>query len=133
MYFQPGRVVTLVPDPEGSVWGVAYKIPLESCENVRNHLDHRERGGYTRVYVTFNPREKNIKPFKIMLYIGTSDNPQYMPADDEEIARVIKDSIGPSGPNTEYLFNLAEYVRNNIPEDQDSHLFGIERLVKEKS
>lgn len=67
----------------------------------------------------------------IMLYIGTSDNPLYKPAGDVEIAKVIHDSIGPSGPNTEYLFNLAEYVRQYIPEDKDRHLFEIERLVKQ--
>ena len=131
LIFQPGRVVTLVPDPNQLVWGVAYKIPLENEEHVRSHLDYREKGGYTRVCVLFHPREKNIESFSIMLYIGTADNPLYYPADDNDIASVINRSIGESGKNSDYLFNLADFVRQFIPEDDDSHLFKIERLVRE--
>ena len=65
-----------------------------------------------------------------MLYIGSADNPLYSPSDENEIAKVIYTSVGESGKNSEYLFNLAQFVRQNIPEDQDSHLFEIERLVK---
>ena len=129
--FQPGRVATIVPDPNGIVWGVAYKISSENIEGVTNHLDYREKGGYTKVYVTFHPRENGLESFQIMLYIGTSDNPLYKPAENNEIASVINQSSGPSGENAEYLFNLAEYVRRHIPEDTDNHLFEIERLVNQ--
>ena len=112
------------------MWGVAYKIPHERREHVKTHLDHREKEGYTPVNATFHPKDKNTQSFTIMLYIATVDNPHYFPSENEEIALTIANSVGPSGKNTEYVFNLAEYIRKHIPEDDDSHLFDIERLVK---
>nr|CAB3230353.1 cation transport regulator-like protein 2 [Phallusia mammillata] len=127
---KPGRVVTLTPASNDVVWGVAYKIPEEKVTDVRNHLDYREKGGYSAVNVEFYPRDSNLAPFKLMLYIGNPGNPNYAgPAEHSEIAKIIASSVGPSGKNTEYLFNLAKYVRDNIPEDKDSHLFDLERLV----
>ena len=122
-------MATLVQDPDHSVWGVAYKVPQEIVDDVRNRLAYREKD-YDTHSLTFYPRENNRKEFQIMLYIGSPNHPNFGPADESEIAQVIKDSIGPSGRNTEYLFKLANYVRKYIPEDQDNHLFQLERLVK---
>ena len=41
------------------------------------------------------------------------------------------DAHGHCGSNVEYVVNLAEYCRNHIPEDNDRHLFELERKVKE--
>ncbi|KAJ3142481.1 hypothetical protein HK101_003313, partial [Irineochytrium annulatum] len=61
----PGRVVTVMPSPlhalhyphdhppggrgtvgeDEGVWGVVYKVRAEDVENVRAHLDHREKNG----------------------------------------------------------------------------------------
>jgi cation transport regulator ChaC len=40
---------------------------------------------------------------------------------------------GPSGPNNQYLFRLAEAIRRIAPEseNEDLHLFGLEKLVME--
>ena len=132
LLFQPGRVVTLTPDPNGIVWGVAYKIPENHVELVKSQLDYREKGGYSTVMAEFHPRAEDIHPFPLMLYIGTPDNPNYAgPAEDKEIADIIKVSVGPSGKNIDYLFNLAQFVRENIPEDNDTHLFTLESLVRQ--
>ena len=129
MIFQPGRVATLVQDSDHLVWGVAYKVPQEIVDDVKNRLAYREKD-YDTHSLTFHPRENNRKSFQIMLYIGSPNHPNFGPADEKEIAHVIKRSTGPSGRNTEYLFKLAEFVRKHIPEDNDKHLFDLERLVK---
>ncbi len=43
----PGRVVTLIPDPDAHCAGMAYLITPE----VFDHLDHREKNGYLREVV----------------------------------------------------------------------------------
>lgn len=54
---RPGRVVTLLAstDSNDKVWGIAYKISTENIDNVVNHLDFREKGGYKKKTVLFYP------------------------------------------------------------------------------
>jgi cation transport regulator ChaC len=113
------------------VWGVAYEIPAEDAERIRAHLDYREKGGYRPVRVKFHPQDCEIKPFDLEIYIGTPDNPFFLgPAEMEDIAQQIYHSEGPSGKNTEYLFELANALRTIIPQCDDNHIFELEKLVK---
>ncbi|XP_029668549.1 putative glutathione-specific gamma-glutamylcyclotransferase 2 [Formica exsecta] len=54
---RPGRVVTLLTstNPNDEVWGLAYQISTENIDNVVNHLDFREKGGYKKKTVLFYP------------------------------------------------------------------------------
>lgn len=94
-------------------------------------MDFREKGGYTKHDVTFYPSEVIESPIHLNIYIGTSDNEEYLgPAPIEDIANQILCSVGPSGKNIEYLLNLANAVRQLFPDEYDEHLFELEKRVK---
>ncbi|KAI9295330.1 ChaC-like protein [Neoconidiobolus thromboides FSU 785] len=147
----PGRVVTLLThdhwsslgdehgtDEEARTFGVAYKIPDDKIEEVKQHLDFREKNGYTLHKVdVYEPglQEPIIK--QVDIYIGTPDNEAFMgmiPID--ELASHIYKSKGPSGSNIEYLLNLCEASRITFPAvPLDPHLVALEervlKLIKE--
>ncbi|XP_050405300.2 putative glutathione-specific gamma-glutamylcyclotransferase 2 [Patella vulgata] len=128
---KPGRVVTLVPDKDEVVWGVAYYVNENDAEQVRSYLDYREKDGYKPHTVQFNPTLSEKEPFELILYIGTEDNPFFLgPAPIKDIASQIYYSVGPSGKNLDYLLNLAESLRQLAPHAEDNHLFTIEQEVK---
>ena len=93
----PGRVVNLLAsdNPESRVWGVAYEIPDEQWEGgVREHLDHREKGGYKQQKTLFHPKESGESPIEVTLYLGPKDDKQYAgPAPLEEMALTILKSV----------------------------------------
>jgi cation transport protein ChaC len=139
----PGRVVTLVhkedwdvfsgsdsfPDDD-IVWGVAYTIdPIYEAE-VRDYLDYREKDGYTletlNIYGIVDNSEKIII-YNAFCYVGRNDNPSFIGSEPIDLlARRIWQSVGPSGPNKEYLYNLAAAVKQLAPESYDSHLNALE-------
>lgn len=126
----PGRVVTLVPEAGSSVTGVAFELPEESIEATLDALDFREKGGYERVLVdAFDIQSNELLPEKCLSYIASQDNDEYLgPAPDDAIAAQIAASKGPSGPNTEYLFKLADGLR--AIGALDEHVFKLEQLVR---
>ncbi|XP_050313342.1 putative glutathione-specific gamma-glutamylcyclotransferase 2 [Anthonomus grandis grandis] len=135
----PGRVVTLIPaNKESRVYGIAYRIPDDEVDKVIEHLDFREKGGYERCPVMFYPKDQQAhQPFEMIIYLASHENPNYAGhADLDDIARTVVDSIGPSGPNIDYVCNLAKVMREVLPEAKDDHLFELEEkvlaLLKEK-
>lgn len=113
------------------VWGMAYEIANDDIEQVKAHLDFREKNGYTQTDVLFYLGEDPTTQIHLKIYIGTVDNEEYLgPAPIEDIAKQIYLSSGPSGKNVDYLLNLANAVRQLFPEDTDEHLFDLEKNVK---
>ncbi|ORZ29408.1 ChaC-like protein [Catenaria anguillulae PL171] len=143
----PGRVCTLIPyaewtkvpgdefrDAEDSVtWGVAYRIPDDKVKAVKAHLDHREKDGYSEVYVdvyaAYDAREPVLR--HVLCYVGHTDNESFVGHEPiDELAAVIAGAVGPSGRNDEYLLNLARVMRELAPEAVDHHLFALEEKVE---
>lgn len=58
------------------MWGVAYKIKEQDIEEVTEHLDFREKNGYSKKSVLFHPKE-NMKPFELTLYVASEENESY--------------------------------------------------------
>ncbi|KAH8368197.1 hypothetical protein KR084_008318 [Drosophila pseudotakahashii] len=129
---RPGRVVTLLPgDPvEDRVYGVAYRIAASQKGAVLDHLDYREKNGYERCSLEFHEYPNTTaaggggEPIQVIMYVATQANDSYagdvwqVPC----IARQIFSSAGPSGPNREYLFNLAAAMEQLFPGAVDEHL-----------
>ncbi|KAJ3566705.1 hypothetical protein NP233_g6829 [Leucocoprinus birnbaumii] len=133
----PGRVVTLVHKEdwdkfseadafphEDVVWGVAYTIdPAYEAED-----------GYTMetldIYGIVDGQEQVII-HNAFCYVGRNDNPSFIGSEPLNIlADRIWRTVGPSGPNKEYLYKLADSVRELSPNSYDSHLFALEEMVQ---
>jgi cation transport regulator ChaC len=124
----PGRVVTLIPEPDQQTWGVAYRVPGEDREEVLERLDFREKGGYERHFTSVRHND-GVVADEALVYVATRDNPNWGgPAPLDDIARVIAESHGPSGPNIEYLLRLADSLREM--QAHDEHVFELEREVR---
>lgn len=138
VFLQPGRVVTLIhsENPDAKVWGMGYKIAESNKTDVLNHLDHREKNGYERHKVVFYPypvsETQSNEPKSILLYLATKENPSFAGENDslEKIANQILGAAGESGRNVEYVFKLADAMRQLYPGEDDDHLFELERILK---
>jgi glutathione-specific gamma-glutamylcyclotransferase len=120
----PGRVVTLVPDPGALCHGMAYLVTPEEFA----HLDHREKNGYLRLATEIVFEDGSS--VEGLVYIATHENAAFLgPASALDIARQIAEARGPSGPNRDYLLELAKALRElGKP---DPHVFEIERHLVE--
>ena len=102
----PGRVVTLIPDPKATCWGIAYRLPDGETSDIYRQLDHRERGGYERHPVDLETRDGR-RLTDVDLYVAREDNPDYLGfAEIAEIASQVARARGPSGSNREYVLRL---------------------------
>jgi len=146
---QPGRVVTVIEShdwhrligdteaqtPEDAVWGVAYRIDPEKEEEVRAYLEYREKNGYTQhqvhVYTLGQDGHEVVAVSDAAIWIGKMDNPAFVGYEEmSALARLIFGRIGPSGPNKDYLYKLAEAVRHLYPHVRDDYLFDLEGRVR---
>ena len=117
----PGRVVTLVESSGESCYGRAYLIEPDIFE----HLDHREKNGYTRHNVTIHFGGTQAQG---ITYIGVPGNFAFLgEAPLDQIAAQIGRCEGPSGTNRDYLLQLARSLRSM--EVADPHVFALEELV----
>jgi len=123
----PGRVVTLVPGDGFECRGMAFRLHEESDAQILAQLDVREKGGYEQVISPLHlPDGTTVDG---ITYIASIDNPMFLgDAPVADIVRQIAKSVGPSGANSEYLFELASAFRQYGIED--SHVFELETALR---
>ena len=133
------------------MWGVCYQLD-DSTEEAAQHLaklDIRERR-FDKIILSFYPVcditneggngysasfiddmahpmvEANSIPS--LAYIARPNGPLFLgDAPIDVIALEASKAAGPSGPNSEYIFKLADFMRKYVPQVDDMHLFAIER------
>lgn len=105
----PGRVVTLRPKAGARCAGMAFL--LEACNaSTLRYLDEREQDGYDRV--TVDLMFANGVCCAGLTWIASEGNSSWRGGEaEEEVAKLIARSIGPSGSNSEYLFQLEHALR----------------------
>lgn len=130
-----GRVATLVEREEGQVWGRAFLLRDDDASSRASlsYLDQREAklGGYSVRFVQFRPRDPREDPFHALVYIATASNPLYLgPASHVQLADEVLAARGFCGANAEYVLKLARFMREEVPDAWDEHLFTLESVVK---
>ena len=145
----PGLVATLLSDEQleaiglrdaaaapSSTCGVCYRVGPDDVQEVLANLDFREKGGYTRAVVEVTPAGPDAasrRPVTALLYSATPDNPGFdggMLKDLPRAAKTISAARGPSGPNIDYLENLARWC-GEVGE-ADAHVEALMWLLPQK-
>lgn len=114
----PGRVVTLIEAPGERCAGVAFLVEPD----VFDHLDFREKNGYERVGVDI--RFDNDVVAGVMYRAAETNHAFLGPAAVDDIAALVRRSVGPSGSNRDYVLELARALRDRGIVDE--HVFDIE-------
>ncbi|VDP90126.1 unnamed protein product [Echinostoma caproni] len=157
---KPGRVATIIPtdEAESRVWGCAYEIVgQEEVKAALEHLNEREviNGGYDFVETDFHPIRPEpgmLTKFKAWVCVHISDtelcdstllrgsSQADIPCDLylgeaplEVQASQIASARGTCGSNSDYVFRIASFMRNEVPIEQsstdDPYIFVLERLI----
>ncbi len=100
---RPGRVLTLAANTGASTTGVVYFVEAPALELLLR-LDYRERAGYQRINLeVWTDAERH----QAVTWIAPPGNPYdagQLPLD--ELALHIRSCHGPSGANSDYVFQL---------------------------
>jgi glutathione-specific gamma-glutamylcyclotransferase len=126
----PGLVATLVEEPRGECAGVLYRIIESDWDSVIGALDHRERGGYLREALTVRTASDDgaVRDVSAVAYRADPQGPLYAgELAIEQIARMARDAVGPSGYNAEYVLRLAECLHEL--DVYDEHIFSVANRV----
>ena len=81
----------------------------------------------------YSKQTNNTKPINAIVYYATPQNKNYTGEEDEEkIASIISMSHGVAGHNIEYLFRITDFMREYLPNEDENHLYKIDRIVRSK-
>ncbi len=116
----PGRVVTLVREQDAVCGGLAFLPAAHDWPAIIAALDVREQNGYAvhAVELAFDDGSRVAG----ITYVAGPHNPSFVgPAPLHEMAAQIARSHGPSGPNLEYLLQLAHVLEQHGIHDEEVH------------
>lgn len=107
-----------------------FRIAEDKIKEVLDHLDYREKNGYNRYETTFYPLD-DTEPKPTIVYLANEQNPSWNGNHSlADIAEQIYTSVGPSGRNIDYVFNLCAAMREHFHDVKDDHLYELESLLK---
>ncbi len=96
-------------------------MDADTIEETFATLDHREKNGYERYSVQLQMAQR-ANAIPAITYIAPAGNHAYLgPAPLAALAAQIRTSQGPSGRNVDYLFALAQALREL--DAHDPHVF----------
>ncbi len=105
----PGLVLALDRDPQGACLGVAYRIEDAAAEATVAYLRERELISYAYDEERHPVALDGGGVVEAICYVSNRGHAQYRGGLSlEEQAEVIARSVGPMGPNAEYLTNTVE-------------------------
>ena len=122
-------------DEDNLVWGVVWSIDPAHGRKVRAYLDEREKAGYTceraTVYERADDGSEAVVREDCSIYVGHVDGPDFAgPMQADALARHIHASVGPSGRNKDYVYELATIVKTLSPHSADAYLEDLERRLR---
>lgn len=126
----PGRVVTLLPKEGEVCGGCAYRIDPRDADAILAALDAREQAGFERHLLPLLDAPDGEPFAEGITWIAGASNPHFLgPLPERDIAAVIHERRGPSGPNVEYALRLFEALR--ALDVNDPHVEDVARHLTE--
>lgn len=120
---RPGRVATLVAEPDAACVGMAYQV----APGAFGQIDFREKNGYLRHALDFELDDG--QRVQGVVYIAAPGNAAWLgPADVADIARHVATAQGPSGSNRDYVLKLATALRGLGADDP--HIFAVANVLQ---
>lgn len=119
----PGRVATLVAEPDAACAGMAYRVAPAAFRQI----DLREKNGYLRHALDFELDDG--QRVQGVVYIAAPGNAAWLGgASEAEIARHVAAAHGPSGSNRDYVLKLADALRELGADDP--HVFAVAAALR---
>lgn len=116
----PGLVLALDEDEVGHCDGVAFRVAPDRAEAVLAYLRERELISSAYLEVEREIVLDDGRAERAFVYVIDRDHDQYCGGLSlERQAEVIANAVGGRGPNTEYLWNVADHLRDLGLGDED--------------
>ena len=108
----PGLVLALDPQQDASCCGIAFRVPDDDADATVAYLREREliSSAYVERVLTLT-LDDGQKVTALVYVIDTAHEQYVAELTLEDQAQIISTAVGGRGPNTEYLWNTAEHLR----------------------